>query len=87
MAEGVAQQMAKLQLEVQSLQAQLQMRPSVTKDLSLVSLVPKWTGNVKANIKMDLQEVRGGCGDWTELAEDRDRSWALVSAVMNFQIP
>ena len=25
------------------------------------------------NIKMDLQEVGGGCGDWTELAQDRDR--------------
>jgi hypothetical protein len=40
--------MAKLQLKEQSLQAQLQMKPSVTKDLSLVSLVPKWTGNDKA---------------------------------------
>ena len=27
----------------------------------------------KENIKMDLQEVVGGCGDWMELAEDRDR--------------
>jgi len=25
------------------------------------------------NIKMDLQEVEGGCEDWMELAEDRDR--------------
>jgi hypothetical protein len=25
------------------------------------------------NINMDLQEVGGGCGDWTELAQDRDR--------------
>jgi hypothetical protein len=25
------------------------------------------------NIKMDLQEVGGGCGDWMELAQDRDR--------------
>jgi len=29
------------------------------------------------NIKMDLQEVGGGCGDWTELAQDRDRWRAL----------
>jgi hypothetical protein len=48
MAEAVAQQMAKLQLEVQSLQAQLQMRPTVTKYLSLVSLIPKWPGKEKA---------------------------------------
>ena len=25
------------------------------------------------NIKVDLQEVGGGYGDWMELAEDRDR--------------
>ena len=27
------------------------------------------------NIKMDLEEVGRGCGDWMELAQDRD-SWA-----------
>ena len=25
------------------------------------------------NIKMDLQEAGRGCGDWMELAQDRDR--------------
>jgi hypothetical protein len=25
------------------------------------------------NIKMDLQEVGGGCGDWIELAQDTER--------------
>ena len=25
------------------------------------------------NIKTDLQEVGGSCGDWMELAKDRDR--------------
>ena len=38
------------------------------------------------NIKMDLQEV-GWCGDWMELAEERDRWRALVNAVMNFLVP
>ena len=39
------------------------------------------------NIKMDLQEVGRGCGDWMELAQDRDRWWALVTTVMNFWVP
>ena len=39
------------------------------------------------NIKMDLQEVGSGGLDWIELAEDRDRWWALVTAVMNLQVP
>ena len=39
------------------------------------------------NIKMDLQEVGRGCGDWTELAQDTDRWRALVSTVMNFRVP
>ena len=39
------------------------------------------------NIKMDLQEVGKGCGDWMELAKDRDRWRALVSTVMNFRVP
>ena len=38
------------------------------------------------NIKMDLQEVGRGCGDWMELAKDRDRWWVLVSTVMNFRV-
>jgi len=39
------------------------------------------------NIKMDLQEVRGACGDWKEMAQDRDRWRALVSTVMNLRVP
>ena len=39
------------------------------------------------NIKMDLQEVGGGCEDWTELAQDRDRWRALVSTAMNLRVP
>jgi len=39
------------------------------------------------NIKMDFQEVEGGCGDWMELAQDRDRWRALVSTLMNLRVP
>ena len=55
-----------------------------------------WWGNLREkdhwgdqdvdNIKMDLQEVGRGCGDWMELAKDRDRWRALVSTVMNFGV-
>jgi len=39
------------------------------------------------NIKMDLQEVGGGRGDWMELAQDRDRWRALVGTVRDFRVP
>jgi len=48
-----------------------------------LNLITRW----EDNIKMDLQEVGGGCGDWMELAQDRDRWQALVSMVMNLRVP
>ena len=36
---------------------------------------------------MDLQEVGRGSGNWMELTQDRDRWQALVSTVMDFQVP
>ena len=39
------------------------------------------------NIKMDLQEVGGGRGDWMELAQGRNRWRALVDTVSNFRVP
>ena len=39
------------------------------------------------NIRLDLREVGCGCVDWMELAQDRDRWRALMSAVMNLRVP
>ena len=39
------------------------------------------------NIRMDLQEVGGSCGDWMELAQDRDRWRTLVGTVRNLRVP
>ena len=58
-----------------------------------------WSGNLKERdhwedpdvdgriILRDIQEVGGGCGDWMELAQDRDRWWALVNTVINLRVP
>jgi len=40
----------------------------------------------KDNVKMDLQEVGGGRGDWMELAQDRDRLLALIGTARNFRV-
>jgi hypothetical protein len=38
------------------------------------------------NIKMDVQKVGGGRGEWMVLAQDRDRWRALVSTVKNLRV-
>ena len=56
------------------LQAQSQARTPITKDLSLVALVPKWSGTEKAislNEFFETIESAGRLGNW--LLEDRIR--------------
>jgi len=36
---------------------------------------------------MELQEVGGGCKDWMELAQDRNKWREPVSTVMNLRVP
>ena len=36
------------------------------------------------NIKMDIQEVGRGCGEWMELAQVRDR-WRALVGTLGFQ--
>ena len=58
-----------------------------------------WWGNLRERDHWGDKDVDGriilrwilkweaGCGDWMELAKDRDRWRALVSMVMNFRVP
>jgi hypothetical protein len=54
---------------------------------NLVRFLLYMTENCEDNIRRDLQEVGGDCGNWMEWAQDRDRWRALVSTVMNFRVP
>ena len=59
-----------------------------------------WCGNLRGkgplgrirhrwedNITMDLQEVRYGGMDWTDLAQERDGWQALVNVIMTLWVP
>jgi hypothetical protein len=49
----------------------------------LFEVLRRWEDGVR----MDLREVGWGCMDWIELAQDRDRWWALVNEIMNLRVP
>jgi hypothetical protein len=69
MAEPVAQQLARLQLEVQNLHAQLQAKTQATKDLSMVTLINRWSGTDKSqpvNDFFDPIEASARVGNWSD---------------------
>jgi hypothetical protein len=39
------------------------------------------------DIEMDLREIERGGMDWIDLAQDRNKWWALVNTVMNLRVP
>jgi hypothetical protein len=66
MEEALAREMARLQLEVQSLQAQLQ-----TKDLSHVPLLSKWSGTSKsASVQEFFDAIESAASIRKWLSED-----------------
>jgi hypothetical protein len=36
-------------------------------------------------IRMDFREIGWGSVEWTQLAQDKDRWWALVNKAMNLR--
>lgn len=68
MEEALAQQMFRPQLEVEKLQSQLKSRSPVTKDLSLVVFVPKFSDNDKAvplHEYFEILEITARIGNWS----------------------
>jgi predicted GTPase len=69
MAETVAQQLARLQLDVQNLHAQLQSKTQATKDLSMVTLINRWSGTEKSQLVNDFFdsiEASARVGNWSD---------------------
>jgi hypothetical protein len=56
-------------------------------NLQIITFVLFYFTNMFLLIKMDLQEVGRGRGDWMDLVQDRDRWRALVGTVRDFRVP
>jgi hypothetical protein len=58
-------------------------KPEGKRPLGIPRRMPSW----ERNIKTDLKVVGLGGMDWIDLAQDKNRWWALVNAVMNLRVP
>jgi hypothetical protein len=84
MTETLACQMAKLHLEVQTLQAKLQ---TTTKDLSLVSLVAMWAGTAQSSPLhefLQIIESTAKIGNWSMEDMVRIATLKLTDTARNF---
>jgi hypothetical protein len=77
MAETMAQQLARLQTEMQELRSRLQPVTSTMKDLSLVSLVPKWAGTLKSEPFHEFVEAIETAAD-VGLWSNKDKVWIAM---------
>ena len=58
MAESLQKLVESLQAEISNMRAQVSSsRPTVTKDLSLISLIPKWSGTEKSVSVKEFFEI------------------------------
>jgi hypothetical protein len=39
------------------------------------------------NIRVDLREIGWEGADWMNLAQDKDKGWAILNKVMNIRVP
>jgi hypothetical protein len=82
--DAVAQQIARLQAEVNSLQSQLNRRSTVTKDLSLEELIPKWSGTENAAPLTEFFEAieeTDRIGNWADADKSQVAVLKLTDAV------
>jgi hypothetical protein len=87
MAEPVAQQIARLQLEIQNLHVQLQAKTQETKDLCTVTLIHRWSGADKSqpiNDFFDSIEASTRVGNWSDADEKEMCILKLTDAAKAF---
>jgi hypothetical protein len=86
-SETVAQQLARLQAEIEDLRSRQQPVEATTKDLSLVSLVPKWAGTLSSEPLsefIEAVETAADVGRWSNEDKVRIATLKLTDAAKAF---